>query len=315
MMQGALTFQLPQMSTMAPKIDTLYDFLFWSSCFLMLCTTVAMVALAYKYRASVADPKKEVPYIAHNHLLEWGTTSILGAFFLLVFVWGFVGFHEINTIPEDPYEINVVGQKWFWTIQYANGKTLKNELVIPKGRPVKLIMTSRDVIHSFYVPEFRLKQDVLGGMYTTLWMEATHTGEADIYCTEFCGLDHSNMLGKVRVLEPGEFNAWLSGVEPGKIDLASAGHQLFQKRNCIACHSINGKDRKTGPSLSGLFNKLVTLAGGEQVKADDNYIRQSITNPGGQVVQGYAPVMPTYKGLLNEEEMVALVAYVKSLKE
>ncbi|MDZ4677060.1 MAG: cytochrome c oxidase subunit II [Oligoflexia bacterium] len=306
-----LKFYLPQSSTMAPKIDLLYDFIYWASVFMLVPTIAAMLYFGWKYRKTNHD--REVPYIEGHPLFEWVVSAVLGAIFLVIFIWGLIGFNEIYAIPDNAYEISVTGKQWMWEFTYQNGKTTTNDLYIPKGMPVKLIMGSPDVLHSFYVPNFRLKQDIVPGMYTTLWFEAPDVGEHEIMCTEYCGTAHSNMLGKVIVLEQEQFKAWLRGVDPQKVNISDLGKKLFEKRNCVACHSVNGTESKAGPALNAVYNKKVQLATGETVTADENYLRNSILNPAGQVVKGFRPVMPTFQGLLNEGEINAIVAYLKTL--
>ena len=313
---GKLGFALPQTSTMAPKTDLLYNFIYWFSVASFIPTIAAMLYFAYKYRESVAS-SEESPYIEGNPFFEWTVSALLSVCFVVIFVWGLIGFNEIYTVPEGAYEINVIGQQWAWQFQYANGKTTTNNIYVPKGVPVKLIMTSKDVIHDFFVPNFRLKHDVVPGMYSSLWFEATKTGENDIFCAQYCGTAHSNMIGKVIVMEPNEFKVWLTqkGTGPVSISLAGVGAHLFQQRNCVACHSVDGSGNKYGPSMKGLFGHQVSLVDGTAVVADENYLRESIVNPAGKIVKGYRPVMPTFKGLLKEEEINSLVAYIKSLKE
>lgn len=306
---------LPQLSTQAPAVDNAYYFILISSIFLLIATTTAMLYFAWTYRESKVGKNAKVPYMGGHHLFEIIVSTVCGGFFLLVFVWGMIGFYSLYDPPKDTYDINVTGQKWQWITQYANGKTLTNELVIPKDTNIKLILTSKDVIHSFYLPEFRIKQDAVPGHYTSLWFRATKVAEGRIFCAEFCGTEHSGMIGKVRILEPSAFKAWLNGVDISKRDVVLAGKDLFQKRNCVACHSVNGSGKSHGPSLGGIFGSAVTLASGEKIERTEDYVRQSITNPGGQVVKGYKSFMPTYKGLLSEDDLGALVAYIKSLKE
>ncbi len=310
---GPLIWKMPQASTIAPHIDLLYDFLWWTSVALLLPVTIVMIYFAIKYRAKPGD-KSDTPHIHGNHLFEWGVSTFLGAIFLAVFIWGFVGYNQLHKPPQDAYEINVIGQQWVWTFQYANGKT-DPELYVPSGLPVKLIMTSKDVIHSLYIPDFRVKWDVVPGAYQSLWFTATKPGSYDIFCAEFCGVAHSNMITKIHVLEPVQFKAWLDGVDPKLVSTASSGKTIFTSRNCVACHSVDGKVSKNGPTLKGLFGSVVNLADGSKVKADENYLRVSIMSPGTHVVKGFAPIMPTYQGMMKEEELTELIAYLKSLKE
>jgi cytochrome c oxidase subunit 2 len=314
MFNTPMTFPLPQASTMAPKIDLLYNFIYWFSFVSLALTVIAMLYFAWKYRADKA--KGPVPVIEGNPAFEWTVSIILSVFFVTIFIWGLIGFNEIYAIPSDAYEISVFGQQWRWSFQYANGKTLFNEIYVPRGKPIKLIMTSKDVIHDFYVPDFRLKKDVVPGMYATLWFEAPETGEHQVFCAQYCGTDHSNMIGKVVVLEPDQFKMWLNGIDSSKLNPIQIGEHLFKQRNCVACHSVDGSaGKKFGPALKGIFGTKVTLSDGKEVTADENYIRDSIVNPSGQVVSGFTAIMPTYKGLLSEEELSDLVAYIKSLKE
>lgn len=304
-------FPMPQASTMAPFTDQLYDFIFWSSVVLLAVTTAAVLYFAVKYRAGKSN--HEVPYIHGNAFFEWGVSIFLSVFFLVIFFWGLVGFNRYHTFPENAMEITVYGQQWLWNFQYTNGKTTTNDLYVPINTPIKLILASKDVIHDFYVPDFRLKHDVVPGRFNKMWFEATQLGEHQIFCTKYCGTSHSDMMGKVIVLEPEQFKAWMRGIDPTKIDLVQVGKTLFQKRNCVACHSVNGKVGKFGPSLNGLFGQHVLLSDGSKVEADEEYIRTSIEMPNAQIVKGYAPIMPTYRGMLKEEEISALVAYIKSL--
>jgi cytochrome c oxidase subunit 2 len=306
---------------MAPKTDALYDFIYWFSVLSLIPTTAAMLYFAWKYRASKnTDP---IPVIEGNPAFEWTVSIVLSFFFVAIFIWGLIGFNEIYDTPTGAYEINVIGQQWMWTFQYANGQTSTNTLYVPRGRPIKLIMTSKAVIHDFFVPNFRLKQDVVPGMYSTLWFEAPKAGENQIFCAQYCGTAHSNMIGKVVVMEPDDFTKWLNGIDPQKMNPLELGKHLFTQRNCIACHTVSGAPtsaaraglKPAGPSLKGIFGKEINLSDGSKVTADENYIRSSIVNPAGQIVEGFLPIMPTYKGLLTEEELNYLVAYIKSLKE
>jgi cytochrome c oxidase subunit 2 len=272
-----------------------------------------MLYFVVKYKEGKHDEK--VPYIHGNALVEWGTSVFLSIVFLTIFFWGLIVFNRFHTFPDNALEITVYGQQWLWQFQYANGKTTTNNLYVPINTPVKLIMVSKDVVHDFYVPNFRLKHDVVPGRYNKMWFEATMLGKHDIFCTKYCGTAHSDMIGKVVVLEKEQFKAWLRGADPEKVNLVEVGKNLFEKRNCVACHSINGTSSKTGPSLKGIFGKKVELANGQTVLADEQYLRTSIESPAQQVVKGFAPIMPTYKGLIKEEDLNALVSYLKSLKE
>jgi cytochrome c oxidase subunit 2 len=207
-------------------------------------------------------------------------------------------------------EVKVVGKRWMWKLQHLNGQREINELHIPVGVPVKLTMTSEDVIHGFFVPAFRVKMDVIPGRYTTLWFKATKPGRYHLFCAEYCGTKHSGMTGWVVVMEPADFQAWLSGA--AGVSLAAAGQKLFQDLGCVTCHQADTTGR--GPTIQGLLGRPVRLVGGESVVADDAYIRESIVTPAAKIVEGYQPIMPTYQGLVSEEGLMQLIAYVESLK-
>jgi cytochrome c oxidase subunit II len=229
---------------------------------------------------------------------------------MVIFVWGAIIFFDIFSPPNDALEISIVGRQWMWKAQHPEGQSEINELHVPVRQPVKLMMTSEDVIHDFFLPAFRLKQDVLPGRYTSLWFEATKAGVFPLYCAEYCGTQHSGMIGRVVVLEPADFEKWLSGGATG-MSMAELGESLFQRFGCAACHRATGTSQ--GPSLAGLFGKPVQLQQGITVTADENYIRESIVDPRAKIVAGYQPIMPTFKGLVSEEAILQLIAYIKSL--
>jgi len=204
----------------------------------------------------------------------------------------------------------VVGKQWMWKFQHLDGQREINELHVPVGRPVKLIMTSEDVIHDVFVPAFRVKADVLPGRYTNLWFQPTKPGRYHLFCAEYCGTRHSNMIGWVYAMKPADYQAWLAGGTPGET-LASAGAKLFVQQACNTCHGEQKGAR--GPSLSGIFGRQVHLQNGQTIIADESYIRESITNPQAKLVAGYPPIMPTFQGLISEEGLLQLIAYVKSL--
>ena len=223
----------------------------------------------------------------------------------------------MNVIPNDALEIKATGQKWFWTFDYPNGANSINDLVVPVGEPVKLLLSSQDVIHSFFVPDFRVKMDVLPNRYTLTWFEATDTGEYEIFCTEYCGKGHSEMLGKVIVMTEVDYNAWLekSAVDiPEGMSLEEAGAQLYTSKACVTCHSVDGRPG-VAPSFKGRYGIQQRMVDGSTVMVDENYLRESILNPQAKVVEGYQPVMPTYQGVLKDRQIDALIAYIKSLQE
>jgi len=227
-----------------------------------------------------------------------------------MFSWGASVFMKIVRPPDDAIQIYAGGKQWMWKIQHMEGQREINELHIPVGRPVKLLMTSEDVIHSFYVPAFRTKQDVLPGRYTTTWFQATKPGKYHLFCTEYCGTKHSGMIGSVYAMEPQDYQAWLSGGAP-EGSMASSGAKLFQDLACSNCHRTDSQGRC--PNLENLFGSTVQLSGGGTVKADEAYLRESILNPDKHIVAGYQPIMPTFQGLVTEEGLVQLIEYIKSL--
>ena len=298
-----------QASTMAPRVDQLYYFLFGVSVFFATLILILIVTFAVKYRRR-SDDERPRP-ISGNLGLEILWTLVPLSLTLVMFVWGarlyFITFYP----PSDALEINVVAKQWMWKAQHAEGRAEIDELHIPTGRPVKLIMTSQDVIHDFFVPAFRVKSDVLPGRYTTLWFEATKPGAYRLFCSQYCGTQHSGMIGYIIALEPAEFQAWLSGGATA-VSMATAGENLFQKLGCVSCHAPNDTGR--GPSLVGLLGKAVRLQSGASVIADEDYIRESILNPQAKIVAGYQPIMPTFKGLISEDGIMQIIAYLKSLK-
>jgi len=227
---------------------------------------------------------------------------------MVIFAWGAVVYFKGRTPPSDSTEVYVVAKQWMWKLEHAEGQREINELHVPVGRDVKLIMTSQDVIHSFFVPAFRMKQDVLPGRYTVAWFRATKAGTYHLFCAEYCGTQHSGMIGSIVVLEPAQYEAWMSGGTGGP--LSATGEKIFAELGCVTCHRSDSQGR--GPNLQGLFGKPVQLEDGRMITADENYVRESILDPGAKVVKGFKPVMPTFQGLVSEEQLNALVAYVKS---
>lgn len=305
----------PSGSTMSGEVDALFYFIVYGSIFFFAIVTFLLVFFSIRYRRRPSDEAVPTYGKAHNTRLELLWSIIPTIFVVIVFFWGFRVYMHLSVVPDDALEVKVTGQKWFWSFDYPEGQSTVNELVVPVDRPVKLLMSSRDVIHSFFVPDFRIKRDVLPNRYSIIWFEATSTGDRQVYCAEYCGDGHSDMLGKVRVLSDREYKAWLeeSSVLGEGMTPEEFGGSLYQKKACITCHRIDG-GRLTGPPLNGIFGKPVALVGGGEAVRDENYIRKSILEPRADVVAGYDPVMPTYQGLLKDQELDALVAFIKSLK-
>jgi cytochrome c oxidase subunit 2 len=228
---------------------------------------------------------------------------------MVMFLWGAALYVTNSTPPPGALEIYVVGKQWMWKIQHPEGQREINELHLPIGQPVKLIMASQDVIHSFYVPAFRVKQDVIPGRFSTMWFQPTRTGTYHLFCAEYCGNQHSGMVGRVVVMEPADYQTWLSGEVAGET-MISAGEKLFERLACSNCHKPGDVGR--GPSILGIFGKSIRLQTGDSIVADEAYIRESIIHPGAKIVQGYPNIMPTFKGLISEEGLMQIVAYIKS---
>lgn len=295
-------------STLAGRIDTLYYVLIALSVFFAVLIFILIYLFAVRYRRRSED---EVPRQIPGLLkLELVWSIIPFGLSLVVFVWGAKLYFETYTPPDDALEIYVVGKQWMWHIQHPSGQREINELHVPTGRPVKLLMATEDVIHSFYIPAFRVKKDVVPGRYATLWFEATKPGVYHLFCAEYCGTKHSQMGGSVVVMEPIQYQNWLSGSEGGETPVA-AGEKKFQQLGCITCHGDRPGAR--GPSLQGVFGSSVQLQNGEIVTANEDYLRESILNPGKKVTAGYTPIMPTFQGQVSEAVLLQLTAYIKSL--
>jgi cytochrome c oxidase subunit 2 len=297
-----------QASTVAPRVDALYFFLVALSTFFSLLIAATLVVFVVRYRRQRAG---ELPRPIHGSLaleLTWSVIPLIIA--LGTFVWSADVFVSSRRVPPGAMPVNVVGKRWMWKTQHMTGQREINELHVPIGVPVKLTMTSEDVIHSFFIPAFRTKQDAIPGRYTTVWFQATQTGTFHLFCAEYCGTKHSQMIGWIHVMEPAAFQTWLAGGATGSP--AQEGEKLFQSLACITCHRADSQGR--GPRLEGLFGKTVHLASGETIVADADYVRESILNPTAKVVEGYQPIMPTFQGLVSEEGVMQLIAYIQSLQ-
>ena len=298
-----------QASTFAWQVDGLYFYLLAISAFFTIGIVAAIVFFFIKY-----GEKEKFTNGAEIHgsiALETTWSIIPFIIAMTIFLGGAIVYYNQFRPPADSMEIYVVGKQWMWKLQHGTGQREINELHVPVNRNIKLTMTTEDVLHDFYIPAFRTKADVVPGRYSTVWFNATKPGKYHIYCAEYCGLNHSGMGGWVYVMEQRDFDNWLSGNVSGQTPV-EAGKDLFEnKLGCASCHA-GGKDQR-GAKLEGLFGSQVKLNNGQTVTADDDYIRNSILNPGGQIVEGYQPIMPTFKGQVTEEQLVQLVAYVKSL--
>jgi cytochrome c oxidase subunit 2 len=306
-----------QASAHASAVDGLFNFILYLCIFFFVLIIGAMVYFIVKYRRKGNGPERTSP-IKGNHTLEIVWSVIPGILLVLIFVWGFKDWLAIAVVPANAMEVRVTGQKWNWTFTYAKEGIVSPDLVVPAGQPVKLVMTSKDVLHSFYIPDFRIKRDVIPGKYTVLWFDPAEEATHQIYCTEYCGTEHSNMLSKVKVLSSAKYEEWIAngGEEGGSsgVPLAEKGKRLYEQRGCVACHSVDGS-RKVGPTWQGLFGKPHQFADGSTLASvDENYLRESILVPGAKVVAGYANVMPSYQGQLNDKQIESIIEYIKTLK-
>ncbi len=307
-MQFNIPFFPPQASTGAASVDMLYFFFVSVTAFFSLLIAMCVVTFAVRYHRRAPD---EVGAPIHGSLiLELTWTFIPLAIALVMFVWSSHVYFELTTPPSNAMEIYIVGKRWMWKAQHISGQREINELHVPVGQPVKLIIGSEDVLHSYYIPAFRVKMDAVPGRYTSMWFEASKPGTYSLFCAEFCGMNHSQMIGRIVVLTPAEFQVWLGGGRPTG-SLADAGLKLFNERGCATCHMEANQGR--GPTLNGVFGSTVKLASGETVTADEAYLRESILNPTAKLVYGYPPLMPPFQGMLTEEQIQQLVAYIKSL--
>ena len=297
-----------QASEQATQVDALFFFLVAVSAFFALLIALLVVVFAVRFHRRRQD---QVGDAIHGSIpLELLWTFIPLGITMVMFFWGAQVFFHMTRPPKGAMEIYVVGKQWMWKVQHMDGAKEINELHVPVGRPVKMIMGSEDVIHDFFIPSFRVKADVIPGRYNTLWFTATQPGRYHIFCAQYCGTKHSAMIGWVTAMEPAEYQAWLSGGSTGG-SMAETGAKLFQDLACSTCHLENGQGR--GPVLKGAYGKPVTLASGQTITMDDAYIRESILNPQAKVVAGFQPIMPTFQGLVTEEQVLQLIAYVRSL--
>ena len=306
--------QLPlypeQASNFAPHVDSLMLFIILVCLFFAVGVTIAIIWFFFRYHrkdknavgiAVHEDPRLEALWI--------GVPLVLS---MVMFAWGAVIYVDFRRMPQDTMDIYVVGKQWMWKAQQPSGLKEINELHVPVGRNVRLILASEDVIHDFYVPAFRVKMDVVPGHYNTMWFRPTKPGRYHFFCSQYCGMNHAVMGGWVTVMEPADYAAWLAGASGAETNPVASGERLFTEKACVTCHLANGSGR--APSLNGVYGAQVLLADGSKVLADDAYIRESILQPSAKIVAGYRPLMPTFQGQLTEEQIIALTAYIKSLQ-
>jgi cytochrome c oxidase subunit 2 len=295
-----------QASTIARNVDALYIFLIIVTGMMTLLIFVCLVYFAARFRYRPGVPAEQIEGSTPLEV-TWSTIPFL--IFMVIFAWGAVVYFKERTPPADSTEVYVVAKQWMWKLEHAEGQREINELHVPVGRDVKMIMTSQDVIHSFFIPAFRIKQDVLPGRYTVAWFRATKPGTYHLFCAEYCGTQHSGMVGDIVVLEPAQYETWMNGGSTGP--LSATGEKVFAELGCSTCHRDDSQGR--GPNLHGVFGKPVQLENGRTVTADENYLRECILEPGAKRVKGFQPIMPTFQGLVSEEQVNALVAYIKSI--
>jgi cytochrome c oxidase subunit 2 len=297
-------------STFSSQVDALYFFLVALTVFFTVLIAALVVAFAIKFRRR-SDDEIPQPFEGALHLEVLWTVIPLGIV-MVIFGWSAKVYMTLSRPPDNATTMYVTGKQWMWKIQHPTGVREINELHLPVGQPVKLIMTSEDVIHSFYIPAFRQKMDVLPGRYTTMWFEPTKTGKFHLFCAEYCGTKHSGMIGTVYVMDPTEYASWLSGGR-GEGTLAQRGEKLFQDLACTNCHTVEAGAQGRCPNLRGAFGAPVQLASGQTITFNEGYIRESILNPDAKVHQGFEPVMPTFQGLVSEEGILELIEYIKSI--
>lgn len=314
-MARAQSFMPTQGTEIAKGVDNLYGFLLAISFLSCVIVIGGMIYFAIKYKRKSDNDK--TAYITHDTRLEIIWSVIPLVLFLVVFAWGWMIYHDMRTMPKNALEIHVTGKQWAWTVEYKNG-VKSTDVVVPVGRDVKIILSAEDVLHSFYVPSFRIKQDAVPGRYTALWFHAEKLGDFHVFCTEFCGTEHSGMITKLRVVSQEDFDKWLTTEsEVSTLPLAQRGAKIFQTRACASCHNVNNPAVKVGPTMQNLFGlENHEMMDGTKVTADENYLRESILNSQAKIVKGFGPrsAMPAFQGQLSEVEVTALIEYIKGLK-
>lgn len=312
-----------QGTEIAREWDVLYWFIMAISVFFFAIVIGGMILFAIKYRSKEGAKSSYI----HGHVpLEITWTIIPTILLLVIFGWGWVVYRDMTQPPIGAYEVRVIGKQWLWQFQYPDGRSTINELYFPANKPVKLIMTSEDVLHSFFIPNFRVKKDVVPGMYTSVWFNTKTPGRHQIYCTEYCGTSHSGMLAVAYALDEKQWAEFERGKKPQiplaeggatgskpALKLADIGKQLTKTKGCIACHTEDGS-QLVGPSYKGLFGKEREFADGSKATADENYLIESINEPQKRLVKGFQPVMPVFQGQLSAEDLNAIVEYIKSVK-
>jgi len=308
--QGFL-FAPPQASSIAKRVDSLFYVIFVLALVVALGVCLTIIVFCFRYRQGTKVDRSNPPDRNMNLEVAWILTPVVLS--MIVFVWSARVFFDIYQAPPGSMQIYVVGKQWMWKLQHPEGQREINELHIPIDRPVSLVLSSQDVIHSFFVPAFRIKQDAVPGRTTTVWFEATQPGKYHLFCAQYCGVDHSRMAGWVFAMKPADYQQWLRQTGTGQGTMAAGGAKLFQQFGCSGCHVASTVVR--APVLNGLYGNAVPLSTGQIVTADDSYIHDAILLPNVQIVAGYQDIMPSYKGVASEFQVLQLIAYIKSLPQ
>ena len=295
-------------STISPWVDGLYFFLLVMTVVGLLLVGTLLTVFSLRYRK---EKNPVATQVEGSTLLEATWTIIPLAIFLMTFVWGALLYFRIYDPPVNAMNVYVVGKQWMWKVEHPGGQHEINELHVPTGRPVQLTMISQDVFHSFSIPDFRVKREVIPGRYTTVWFQATTPGTYHLFCTQYCGTQHSGMIGEVTVLTPEDYQKWLQQSTSG-MSLAQNGERLFASMGCNACH--NGTATARGPNLAGVYGSKLTTTNGSQVLVNEAYLRDAILNPSQHVTAGFAPIMPTYQGQISEDGLIDLVEFIKNMQ-
>ena len=308
--KGSLWFS-ESAATYSDSVDFLFYLLFYGSVALFLSITAVLFFFIIRYRRKTEN-QKALSQITHNTKLEITWTIIPLIIVVIIFYFGFKGYIKLSLPPKEDLVINVRAQKWFWTFAHQNGANVANELVVPIHKNIKLRMTSADVLHSFFIPSFRNKKDVLPNYYTTLWFNATKLGTYQVFCAEYCGDQHSTMLASIKVVSQDEYEAYLEKISSEDVPFEELGERISQQR-CIVCHSIDGS-KTIGPTWKDAYGKKRLLESGKKILYDENYIRESILNPQTKIAKDFAPVMPSFAGQLKEREIEGIIEYIKKIK-
>ena len=310
--KGFLDWMPVEGSTWASRVDVLNNFITYTAAFCTLALTGAMLYFAFKYRKRSDNDKTQ--YLTHDSTIETVWTVVPTLVCIVVGYCGFSIYHEMRNPPGNSIEINVTGRQWAWAYTYPNGKTADRDLVVPVNKPIKLIMKSDDVIHSFFVPTMRVKEDLVANEYHYLWFTPTSIGESHIFCAEYCGNSHSAMIGKLKVVSQAEYQDYISDRKVEDLPPEELGKKIYSVKGCQTCHSLDGT-KLLGPSFKGLFGHEVELEGLPNTTADENYLRESIIYSQKTIVKGYAKgVMPAFEGQIKEKELEGLIAFIKSVK-